>query len=365
MSQNVMVEVENLTKVFSEVIAVNEVSLKINQGEFVSLLGPSGCGKTTLLRMIGGLEHPTRGNIYLQGKLINNIKAYRRPINMVFQRYALFPHLNVYENIAFGPKINRIKKHEIEKKVKKMLELVQLEGFENRMSNELSGGQCQRVALARALINEPLVLLLDEPLGALDLKLRKAMQIELKNIQRKLGGTTFIYVTHDQEEALVLSGRIMVMNEGRIIQTGSPIEIYNNPNSIFSSRFIGESNLIEGTVNSVSQADDKMTIRVGNKNVITYFRGDIATGSKVWISLRFESIDISKDAKTNFDNNFSGIVRNFIFLGSVVKYDIEVSGLKDLVSVLVHVKNGQDKYFEIGDDANLGWSKHNCTLLFG
>ncbi|GAG73595.1 unnamed protein product, partial [marine sediment metagenome] len=193
MSENIIVETENLTKVFEEIMAVNNVSLKIKEGEFVSLLGPSGCGKTTLLRMIRGLECPSKGNMYLRGKLINNIKAYQRPINMVFQRYALFPHLNVYENIAFGPKIQRMGRLEIEKKVKNMLELVRLEGFENRMPNELSGGQCQRIALARALINEPLVLLLDEPLGALDLKLRKSMQIELRNIHRKLGGT-FIYV---------------------------------------------------------------------------------------------------------------------------------------------------------------------------
>ena len=363
MSQNVMVEIQNLTKVFSEIIAVNDISLKINQGEFVSILGPSGCGKTTLLRMIRGLEHPTKGNIYLQGKLINNIKAYRRPINMVFQRYALFPHLNVYENIAFGPKISRMKKHEIGKKVKKMLELVQLEGFENRMSNELSGGQCQRVALARALINEPLVLLLDEPLGALDLKLRKAMQTELRNIQRKLG-VTFIYVTHDQEEALVLSDSIMVMNEGKVIQTGSPMEIYKNPNSIFSSKFIGESNLIKGIIESKSQSEDKMVIKASDKRIISYFRDDVEAGRNVYLSIRFESIGTSKSEKKELDNNFSGTVKNFIFLGPIVKYDIEVPGLKDMLSAITHIGNVQDEYFKIGDKVNLNWSKYSCTLLF-
>jgi spermidine/putrescine transport system ATP-binding protein len=364
MSDNIMVEVEHITKVFGKVTAVNDISLKIHKGEFVSLLGPSGCGKTTLLRMIGGMETPTTGNIYLQGKIINNLKAHNRPINMVFQRYALFPHLNVYENIAFGPKIKKISKIEIKKKVTEMLKLVQLEGFENRMSNELSGGQCQRVALARALINKPLVLLLDEPLGALDLKLRKAMQIELRNIQRTLGGT-FIYVTHDQEEALVLSDRIMVMNEGKIVQTGSPTEIYKNPNTIFSSKFIGESNLLEGTVETNSKPNDTMDIKVGENNVITYFGDNIDKGKKVYLSIRYENIALSREVKTGQDNIFSGNIKNFIFLGPVVKYDIEVPDLKCVICALIHAGNGQDSYYTIGDKVNISWNKYNSTLLFG
>ncbi len=363
MSENIIVETQNLTKVFGEIIAVNDISLEIKEGEFVSLLGPSGCGKTTLLRMIRGLEIPTKGNIYLQKKLINNIKAYQRPINMVFQRYALFPHLNVYENIAFGPKIKRMGRLEIDKKIRKMLELVHLEGFENRMSNELSGGQCQRVALARALINEPLVLLLDEPLGALDLKLRKAMQVELRNIHRKLGGT-FIYVTHDQEEALVLSDRIMVMNEGKIVQTGSPIDIYKSPNTVFSSKFIGESNLFKGTIASKSKDDDKMTIRIGSLRIKTYFRDDIEVGSEIWISVRFENISLTREKKGGPDNVLSGTIKNFIFLGPVVKYDIKVSGLNELVSALISVNSSSEKYFKIGDNVFISWDRYSCNLLF-
>lgn len=363
MSENIIVETQNLTKVFGEIIAVDDISLEIKEGEFVSLLGPSGCGKTTLLRMIRGLEIPTKGNIYLQKKLINNIKAYQRPINMVFQRYALFPHLNVYENIAFGPKIKRMGRLEIEKKIRKMLELVRLEGFENRMSNELSGGQCQRVALARALINEPLVLLLDEPLGALDLKLRKAMQVELRNIHRKLGGT-FIYVTHDQEEALVLSDRIMVINEGKIVQTGSPIDIYKNPNTVFSSKFIGESNLVKGTIASKSKDDDKMTIKIGSLRIKTYFRDDIEVGSEIWISVRFENISLTREKKAGPDNVFSGTIKNFIFLGPVVKYDIKVPGLGEIISVSVSINSGSEDYYRIGDKVNISWDKHHCNLLF-
>ena len=283
---------------------------------------------------------------------------------MVFQRYALFPHLNVYENIAFGPKIKKMPKLEIKKKVTDMLKLVQLEGFENRMSNELSGGQCQRVALARALINEPLVLLLDEPLGALDLKLRKAMQIELRNIQRSLGGT-FIYVTHDQEEALVLSDRIMVMNDGKIVQTGSPMDIYKNPNTIFSSKFIGESNLLEGTVEACSKSADTIDIKVGDRNITTYYRDDINTGKKIYISVRYESVGISKERINGQDNIFSGTIKNFIFLGPVVKYDIEVPELKFSLNALMHVGNSSDEYFTIGDKVNVSWNKYNCTLLFG
>jgi len=363
MSENIIVETENLTKVFEEIMAVNNVSLKIKEGEFVSLLGPSGCGKTTLLRMIRGLECPSKGNMYLRGKLINNIKAYQRPINMVFQRYALFPHLNVYENIAFGPKIQRMGRLEIEKKVKNMLELVRLEGFENRMPNELSGGQCQRIALARALINEPLVLLLDEPLGALDLKLRKSMQVELRNIHRKLGGT-FIYVTHDQEEALVLSDRVMVMNEGKIVQTGSPIDIYKSPNTVFSSKFIGESNLVKGTIASKSKDDDNMTIKIGSLRIKTYFRDNIEVGSEIWISVRFENISLIREKKAGPDNVFSGTVKNFIFLGPLAKYDIKVSGLNELVSALVPINSSFENYFKIGDKIFISWDKYNCNLLF-
>ena len=246
MADNI-IELRHISKVYSDngFKAVDDFNLEVKRGEFVTFLGPSGCGKTTTLRMIAGFEMPTSGEILLNGEDISQLPANKRPINTVFQRYALFPHMNVFDNIAFGLKIKKMDKDTIEHKVNRMLKLVGLEGFGLRNINQLSGGQQQRVAIARALVNEPKVLLLDEPLGALDLKLRKTMQIELKNIQQEVG-ITFVYVTHDQEEALTMSDTIVVMNEGQIQQIGSPTDIYNEPENRFVAQFIGESNIIEG-----------------------------------------------------------------------------------------------------------------------
>lgn len=240
----VLIELKNLTKRYNSMTAVDNISLAIKENEFVTLLGPSGCGKTTTLRMIGGFEEPDEGQIYFEGQLLNPVPPYRRNINTVFQRYALFTHMNVFENIAFGLRIKKVAKSEIQQRVSRMLKLVDLEGFEKRHVDSLSGGQQQRVAIARALVNEPKVLLLDEPLGALDLKLRKEMQIELLDMQRRVG-ITFIYVTHDQEEALTMSDTIVVMNKGIIQQIGTPQDIYNEPSNRFVADFIGESNIIE------------------------------------------------------------------------------------------------------------------------
>jgi len=236
-----------LTKEFEGVAVVKKIDFWVKRNQFLTILGPSGCGKTTTLRMIAGFEKPSSGQILFEGVDITNIPPYKRQINTVFQKYALFPHMNIYENIAFGLRIKKISEKEIERKISHMLNLVNLNGFEKRKINSLSGGQQQRVAIARALVNEPKVLLLDEPLGALDLKLRKDMQIELKNMQKELG-ITFIYVTHDQEEALTMSDKIIVMNQGEIQQIGTPIDIYNEPQNAFVANFIGESNLFEGIV---------------------------------------------------------------------------------------------------------------------
>jgi len=224
-----------------------DVSLDVGAREFLTILGPSGCGKTTILRILGGFETPTSGAVYLEGRPVDSVPPYLRPINTVFQKYSLFSHLDVFENIAFGLRIRKLPEAEIRRKVSRMLELVNLAGYERRGVHSLSGGQQQRIAIARALVNEPKVLLLDEPLGALDLYLRKEMQMELKNMQTSLG-ITFIYVTHDQEEALTMSDTVVVMNQGRIQQMGSPIDIYNEPTNIFTSRFIGESNIFPGTM---------------------------------------------------------------------------------------------------------------------
>lgn len=243
--QSKLIELKNITKKYDGNTIIEDMNLYVKKNEFMTFLGPSGCGKTTTLRMIAGFEVPTSGDICFNGKRINDIPPYQRQINTVFQRYALFPHLNVFENIAFGLRIKKMKQKEIDRKVNKMLDLFNLGNYGNRHIDSLSGGQQQRIAIARALVNEPEVLLLDEPLGALDLKLRKEMQVELKNMQKQLG-ITFVYVTHDQEEALTMSDTIVIMNDGEIQQIGSPIDIYNEPVNAFVADFIGESNIISG-----------------------------------------------------------------------------------------------------------------------
>lgn len=277
-----IINLVNISKEYEENIVLKNINLYIRKNEFLTLLGPSGCGKTTTLRIIGGFEQPSEGEVFFEGKAINTLPPFKRRINTVFQKYALFPHMNVFENVAFGLKVKKIEEKVIREKVKKMLGLVNLAGFENRSISSLSGGQQQRVAIARALVNEPEVLLLDEPLGALDLKLRKEMQIELKNIQQRLG-ITFIYVTHDQEEALTMSDTIVVMNGGIIQQVGRPEDIYNEPKNAFVADFIGESNIIAG----------KML-----KDYIVEFAGrefqcvdkDFASGEEVDVVIRPEDI---------------------------------------------------------------------------
>lgn len=249
MTNDIMIDLKNITKAFGSTEVLKDLNLYIRENEFLTLLGPSGCGKTTTLRIIAGFESPTEGKVLFQGKDVSQVPPYQRQVNTVFQKYALFPHMDVYENIAFGLKIKKLPKEEIEKKVTEVLKLVNLSGFEKRKVDSLSGGQQQRIAIARALVNEPKVLLLDEPLGALDLKLRKEMQIELKNIQKRVG-ITFIYVTHDQEEALTMSDTIVVMDKGVIQQIGTPVDIYNEPKNAFVAQFIGESNILPGIMHA-------------------------------------------------------------------------------------------------------------------
>ena len=247
MEENLIIDLKNISKSFGNMEVIENLNLYVRENEFLTILGPSGCGKTVTLRMIGGFEYPTSGDITIEGKDMKDVPPYKRKINTIFQKYALFPHMNVFENIAFGLRIKKVQEKEIKEKVKKMLKLVNLEGYEDRSVTSLSGGQQQRIAIARALVNEPKVLLLDEPLAALDLKLRKEMQIELKEMQKRLG-ITFIYVTHDQEEALTMSDTIVVMNKGKIQQVGTPVDIYNEPKNAFVAKFIGESNIIDGVM---------------------------------------------------------------------------------------------------------------------
>lgn len=313
-----IIELRHVTKSFSDgFTAVQDFNLEVKKGEFVTFLGPSGCGKTTTLRMIAGFELPTSGEILLDGKSITNLPPYERPINTVFQRYALFPHMNIYENIAFGLKQKKMAKDVIEHKVKKVLSLVDLEGFEERNVATLSGGQQQRIAIARALVNEPEILLLDEPLGALDLKMRQEMQIELKDMHQKLG-ITFIYVTHDQEEALTMSDKIVVMSEGQIQQIGTPEDIYNEPKNAFVADFIGESNIFSGIMTG------KLKVRFcgGEFECVD----DVPEGTHITAVVRPEDVEITAPS----EGTIQGTVISVIFKG--MHYEITVqSGRNEMV----------------------------------
>lgn len=302
----VSLELKEIKKSFTEGEAVlDNISLEISKGEFITLLGSSGCGKTTTLRIIAGLEQPDAGSVWLDGREVTGLEPNQRDVNTVFQNYALFPHMNVAENIGYGLKLKKVPKSEIRKKVSQMLELVQLEGYEKRKPSELSGGQKQRVAIARALVNNPKVLLLDEPLGALDLQLRRAMQIELKHLQKKLG-ITFIYITHDQEEAINMSDRIAVMKDGRIEQIGTPDEIYNHPKTSYVATFVGNANILHGVAESIQ--GENAIVKIGNDKVIVKLEtsqqdtGDtrakqyLAAGEKVTLAVRSENILLQETA---------------------------------------------------------------------
>lgn len=302
----VSLELKEIKKSFTEGEAVlDNISLEISKGEFITLLGSSGCGKTTTLRIIAGLEQPDAGSVWLDGREVTGLEPNQRDVNTVFQNYALFPHMNVAENIGYGLKLKKVPKSEIRKKVSQMLELVQLEGYEKRKPSELSGGQKQRVAIARALVNNPKVLLLDEPLGALDLQLRRAMQIELKHLQKKLG-ITFIYITHDQEEAINMSDRIAVMKDGRIEQIGTPDEIYNHPKTSYVATFVGNANILHGVAENIQ--GENAIVKIGNDRVIVkletsqQYTGDtrakqyLAAGEKVTLAVRSENILLQETA---------------------------------------------------------------------
>ena len=306
-----IIKIENLSKAFGEKVILDNVSLDIKRGEFVTLLGPSGCGKTTLLRMLAGFMQPDSGTITMEDKDILSMPPHKRPLNTVFQRYALFPHLNVYENIAFGLKLKKVDSKEIEKRVRKALKMVSMTDYEDRDVNSLSGGQQQRVAIARAIVNQPQVLLLDEPLAALDLKMRKDMQMELKQMHEALG-ITFIYVTHDQEEALTLSDTIVVMSEGKIQQIGSPIDIYNEPVNSFVADFIGESNILNGTM-----IKDKEVEFIGHQ--FECVDKGFGENSAVDVVIRPEDIYIVGNVE---NADFTGVVKSCIFKG--VHYEMFV-----------------------------------------
>lgn len=325
------VELQEVVKRFptpegGEVFAVNHVTMQIKNGEFFSMLGSSGCGKTTSLRLVAGFEWPTQGEVYIQGLPQGHTPPFKRPVNTVFQNYALFQHMSVEQNIAFGLEMDRIQKTEIKQRVGEVLEMVKLSKMERRMPRQLSGGQQQRVALARALVKHPQVLLLDEPLGALDLKLRKEMQLELKALQQEVG-ITFIYVTHDQEEALTMSDRIAVMSHGKVLQMGSPIEIYERPNCKFVADFIGTTNFMEGTLKSLEKDQALVYVPALNAEVQGFAMGSVKVGDTVAISIRPEKIRLAENAKLH-QNCFQGTISTTTYIGSDTHLIVDVNGSK-------------------------------------
>jgi spermidine/putrescine transport system ATP-binding protein len=318
----VAIALDCVSKSFGGVPAVDDVSLEIGEGEFFSLLGPSGCGKTTTLRMIAGFEEPDVGRIVLQGNDVTGVSANRRPVNLVFQQYALFPHMSIYENVAFGLKVKHVPRREHGERVRELLRIVSLEGMERRRPRQLSGGQQQRVALARALVNRPAALLLDEPLGALDVKLRKQMQLELKRIQHELR-TTFVYVTHDQEEALAMSDRIAVMNGGRVEQIGSPRQIYEHPETAFVADFIGSLNALELTVAEL--VGGYLVARLGERERVVAVGGDRHVGEAVRVAVRPEQVRIGPAGSTAPDGGswLEGTIAQVVYLGMYTQFHVD------------------------------------------
>lgn len=349
---NSIVSLRKVDKWYGESHVVKNLNLEIEEGEFLTLLGPSGCGKTTTLRMIAGFEDTTNGQILVQGVGVEEKEPYQRDVNTVFQNYSLFPHMTVFDNVAYGPTIRKMPKAEIKKKVTEMLSLVQMQGYENRKPDALSGGQKQRVAIARALINNPRVLLLDEPLGALDLKLRKQMQVELKRLQKKLG-ITFVFVTHDQEEAMTMSDRIAVMHGGVIEQIGTPVEVYEHPKTRFVAGFIGETNIFDGEVVDVN--GEELSIKT-NLGLIRSYAPGVTKGDKISVSIRPEQLKLSTSPVEGFD--LKGTVKDFIYVGSVIKTNIDVKGAE-----IKHARVASETSHKEGEEVYIYWDPKKSVVI--
>jgi spermidine/putrescine transport system ATP-binding protein len=349
-----------VSKRFGTHAAVDDVTLEIAEGEFFSLLGPSGCGKTTTLRMVAGFELPDAGRIVLKGNDVTEVPANRRPVNMVFQQYALFPHMSVYDNVAFGLKVKRVPRGEHGERVQEMLRVVSLEGLDRRRARQLSGGQQQRVALARALVNRPAALLLDEPLGALDVKLRKQMQLELKRIQTTLG-TTFVYVTHDQEEALAMSDRIAVMNGGRVEQTGSPREIYERPGTAFVADFIGSLNALDLSIDEL--VGENAVMRLGEaERIVVPVGGSHRSGETLRVAVRPEQVQIEPAGSPmlNGGSRLDGTIAEIVFLGMYTQFHVDTR-----VGRLVSHRLADESLgpLEPGSHVTLSWEPEQASLL--
>ncbi len=361
--ETVDVKLVGVVKKFGDAIAVDHIDLEVQDGEFFSLLGPSGCGKTTTLRMIGGFEEPTAGLIELQGEDVTWLPPYRRNVNTVFQSYALFPHLTIFENVAFGLRRKGVSGNEIKQRVGAMLELVELPGYESRKPNQISGGQAQRVALARALINKPAVLLLDEPLGALDLKLRRQMQVELKRIQQEVG-ITFIYVTHDQEEAMTMSDRIAVMNKGRYEQLGDPAGLYERPTTRFVAGFLGISNLLDGRVEGTD--DEYATVRLSDDTRVRAPVSLVDGQADVSVGVRPEKIRLREadDEVPAGHNQMTGVVRDASYLGVSTQYQIDARGVGQMTVYEQNVERAsRTELWAPGEEVRMTWSPDHSFVV--
>jgi spermidine/putrescine transport system ATP-binding protein len=357
-----VIGIEHVTKRFGDFVAVDAADFAITRGEFFSMLGPSGCGKTTTLRMIAGFEQPTAGRITLEGRDVSRVPPYKRNVNTVFQHYALFPHMSVFDNVAFGPRSKRVKRSEIASRVRELLEVVRLSDFADRRPGQLSGGQQQRVALARALVNYPSALLLDEPLGALDLKLRQAMQLELKRIQREVG-ITFVYVTHDQEEALTMSDRIAVMNDGEVEQIASPEEIYSSPASVFVASFIGVANLLPATVDVVRDGEADVTLPGGTTAPVPLGHGDPEAHHRATVMVRPERLGLRIDEPVNGAPRVATTVTDLTFQGPLVRAALRAS---DGTQIVAHVGPEDDlPVLRPGQAVWVTWEKDAARLLPG
>ena len=353
--ENILIKLEQISKIYDKEYVIKDLSLDIYEGEFLTLLGPSGCGKTTILRMISGLEPVTSGKIYLEGEDITNVLPTDRAVNTIFQNFALFPHMTVWENINFGLRMKKTPRDVAEKRIKEAISLVKLDGYENRYPSELSGGEQQRVAIARGIVMNHKVLLLDESLSSLDLKLKREMQVELKKLQKKLK-MTFIYVTHDQDEALTMSDRIVIINNGTIEQLGSPRDIYNHPNTLFSADFIGESNIINAVVNKINnntailETDDKIVLEIDNN--------DYMVGTKLTLIVRPENIKIfNKEVK----NAYQGIIVDYLYDGVLTKMGVQLVDTKRKFKVTL-IDNGG---YGINDQVFFQIPKESITIIGG
>ena len=354
--QTPLLRLENLCKDYGQGMILHHLNLDIYPGEFLTLLGPSGCGKTTTLRMIAGLESVTEGRVWLEGRDITQLPPEKRPLNTVFQSYALFPHMNVFQNIAYGLKVKGVKKAEQKERVEEALRLVRLTGYEKRMPSQLSGGQRQRIAIARAAVLRPKVLLLDEPLGALDLKLRQQMQTELKRMQQEMG-ITFVYITHDQEEALNMSTRIVILREGRVEQIGTPEEVYEHPQTLFAAGFIGQSNLLRGEVTAV-HPENRFTLRVEDVELPVLSDRPFAVGDRAVLCLRPQRVRYGFQPQHQME--LQGVIRQKYYSGGMQHTLIALS---DRLTVNAVTQASEMDQFQIGDRVYVGWNQTHAPVV--